>query len=141
LDTRHGKRDRDTDVDIEKAPVRWQCPEESLEMPVVQNAFRCNEGIVSVFELLIQIGHPHRVSETMLRASSHVTSAKSSEICISTRSGAEGDARPEPSQIVPEVPGSRVQDKLGPLVVGHPIKPSILHQRILPSCPTMTSQR
>jgi hypothetical protein len=44
LDTRHGKRDRDTDVDIEKAPVRWQCPEEGPEMPVVQNAFRCNEG-------------------------------------------------------------------------------------------------
>jgi hypothetical protein len=71
-------------------------------------------GIVSVFELLIQIGQPHRISETTLRASSHVTSAKSSEICISTRSGAKGDARPELSQIVPEVPGSRVQDKLGP---------------------------
>lgn len=36
--------DRDIDVDIEEAPVRWQCPEKGLEMPVVQNAFRCNEG-------------------------------------------------------------------------------------------------
>ena len=44
MDTRHGQHDRDIDVDIEEAPVRWQWPEEGLEMPVVQNAFRCNEG-------------------------------------------------------------------------------------------------
>ena len=70
MDTRHGQHDRDIDVDIEEAPVRWQWPEEGLEMPVVQNVFRCNEGksywaihmtgvelgIVSVFGLLIQIG-------------------------------------------------------------------------------------
>jgi hypothetical protein len=53
LDAQHGQHDRDIVVDIEEAPVRWQCPEAGLEMPAAQNAFRCNEGKIGCANQLL----------------------------------------------------------------------------------------
>jgi hypothetical protein len=96
LDTRHGQHDRDVDIDIEEAPVRWQCPEAGLEMPVVQtrlDAMRERLVVQTSYWVMhmtgvemgiVRVTYPDRAART-LRASSHVTAAKSSETCTSTR--------------------------------------------------------
>jgi hypothetical protein len=130
LDTRHGRYGRDIGVDIEEAPLRWTCPEAGLEMPMVQNAFRCRGRKIDIWQelkwaLLIGVGQPDQVGNTTLRASSHVTSTISSKIYIELNPAlGQRRCRPEPSRLAPELPSSRVQDMLRLTK----IKPSILRK-------------